>query len=56
MNEIEAIFREDYLFSREDLISAIEQQLEYLDSNEDGDASGYIINCKKLYSKFLEKI
>ena len=47
MNEIEAIFRNDYLFSREDLISVIEQQIEHLDDNEDRDALGYIENNKK---------
>ena len=56
MDEIEVIFRNDYLFSREDLISVIKQQLEHLDTNEDGDAPGYIENNKKLYYKFLEKI
>ncbi len=56
MNEIETLFREAFMFSQEDLISAIEQHLEYLNANEKGDAPGYIENNKKLYSQFLEKL
>lgn len=57
MNEIERIFRRDYLFSKEDLIQSLDAQMEYIEHNpETGYTKRLIENKLALYRKFYKKI